>query len=162
MEMVPALLEAFNKQISIELRNSIAYLQGGAWLRANGWGGTAKYFKNNAEEEHGHTQNFIEYVARRDQVATVKPVDLELPETTLVKLIRFAADLEDDTETEMRALVKVAEEVGDDDAVEYVSGKLVEQTKSAKQARDLAKYFEAAKDSGTLVLLDRELENKGF
>lgn len=162
MKLDPKLLEAFNRQISVEIRNSLAYLAGYGWLRANGWEGTSKLFKNGALEEMAHAQNWVKYVARRDLVAKVAGSEaVEVPED-LVGLVRFAADLEDDTETEMRNLIKVAEEAGDADAVEYISGKLLEQTKDAKQARDRAKYFEAVKDSGTLVILDRKLENKGF
>jgi ferritin len=158
------LLAEFNRHIAIEIRNSLAYLAAYAWLRANDWEGFAKGMKNENIDEMGHAQNFVKYCARRDDVAKIAAESPEnFEDADPARLVQFAADLEDETEESMRRLVKVAFEVGDDDAIEYVSGKLLEQTKLAKQARQFAAEIErASHDSGALVILNRQLENNKY
>lgn len=158
MKMDATLTAAFQTQVSIEIRNALAYLAAYSALRATGWEGFSKQAKNDAFGEFAHAQNFVKYMARREEITGAVPA---LPVGELVtepkSFAMLAASLEAETEDAMRNLVKVAESAGDPGAVEYVSGKLVEQEKESQDARDFAaRISECGPDS--LVLIDRELE----
>jgi ferritin len=161
--MDPKIIEAFTKQSCLEAGNAVGYLNAYAWLRAEGWVGLSKQYKNAAQEELGHAQNWVKHMARFDVAIKVVPAIVDIPTETPEGLVRAAADIEQETEDSMRAVIKIAEEVGDAEIVEWASGKLVEQSHDTKVARDFAKYIEkAAREPGTLVIIDRKLERNEF
>jgi ferritin len=160
MPLDPRLLEALQEQVNIEAGNSIAYLNLYSRCRASGFEGFSKRWKNEAFDEFGHAQNYVKYIARFDDVCTCDPDSPSVEVAGPKEAASLASQLEQDTEKAIRAAVAVAEEVGDVDAVEYLSGKLVEQCKMSKDARDFSRYV-AALAPDTLVLFDRKLENNG-
>lgn len=165
MPLDPKLVEALQSQVNIEAGNAIAYLNLYSICRAAGFEGFSKRWKNEAFDEFGHAQNYVKYVARFDDTVDCRPDAPETPQprdgaTCPLVCAMAASQLEADTEKAIRAAVVVAEEAGDVDAVEYLSGKLVEQSKMSKDARDFSKYVNALTPE-TLVLFDRKLENNG-
>ena len=161
MPMDPTLLSAVEEHACVEAGNAIAYLNAYSILRATGWMGFSKKMKNEVDDEMGHAQNFAKLAAKYDNVVTIDPDYPEAPAATdPIALAQFASDLEAATEASMRKLVDIATGAGDTFVVEWVSGKLLEQVKWSKQARDFVKYLEGlSKDE--LVELDRRLENNG-
>jgi ferritin len=144
--------------VSIEIRNALAYLAAYSVLRAAGWRGFAKCAEKDAHGEFAHGHAFVEYMARREEFCLTAPaVEVGNLVTDPKSFAMLAASLEAETEDAMRQLVKVAESAGDSGAVEYISGKLVEQEKESQDARDFAaRIAECGPDS--LVLIDREIE----
>ncbi len=158
MKMDSALSAAFQSQVSVEIRNALAYLAAYSVLRATGWHGFARCAESDSQGEFAHGHAFVEYMARREESISAVPLLPVVYNVTDPKsFAMLAASLEAETEDAMRELVKVAESVGDPGAVEYVSGRLVEQEKESQEARDFAaRVAECGPDS--LVLIDRDLE----
>lgn len=164
MQLDAKCVSVLQKLVGVELRNGIVYLEAYSWLRANGWEGFSKRMKNAAFEEFAHAQNWIKYLARRGETcpALVASHDGGMPDSPLAAAER-EQELEESTEAMMRLVVEVATETKEDGLVEYASGKLVEQEKDTKRSRDFAvRIAEAAKQSGALVILDRDCERRGW
>ena len=164
IEIDPKLAAAFENQIAVELGNAIAYLSAYSALRALGWEGFSKKMKNEAFDEFGHAQNFTKYLARRGMAWEAKEIVApEAAESNPAALAELAYNLEAATESVMRDLVTAAQDAKDESAVEYVAGKLVEQEKMTKQTWDFSQRVkDAAGEIGALVILDRQIENKGW
>jgi ferritin len=162
IDMDPVLADAFEKHVARELVNAVTYLRAYSVLRAKGWEGFSKRWKNEAFDEFGHAQNFTKYLARRGVAWEAVPIEPEAStDEEPVGLAKLAYMLEGETEQSMRGLVQTATTAKDDSAVEYVSGKLVEQEKMTKKAWDFAERLQSASEEpGALVILDRQLENK--
>lgn len=164
LTLAPELANALAGHAAIEIGNSVAYLSAYSWARANGWEGFAKRWKNDAKDEHGHAQNFVKFIARYNVAISVSCTNPAMTGTpTIPALADFAAALEGVTEESMRGLVAVAEKAGDAAAVEWLSGKLLDQQKERKKADDFAsRVRDAAAEPGSLMLLDRKLEHGGW
>jgi ferritin len=157
MKMDATLTAAFQTQVSIEIRNALAYLAAYSVLRAAGWRGFAKCAEKDSHGEFAHGHAFVEYMARREEACTVIPHEYLATATDPKSFAALAASLEDETENSMRQLALEATRCADVGAIEYISGKLVEQEKESQDARDFAaRIAECGPDS--LVLIDRELE----
>jgi ferritin len=162
MNLDPKLLSDFSRHISVEMGNSVAYLSLYSFLRANGWEGFSRMVKDNAIEEAEDAQTFTKFCARHNDVVMVEVDEVKVPaDLDVAKAFSLASGLEDSTETSMRALVKIAKEVEDDDAVEWVSGQLMKQAKEAKRWRDIADQIAELDESG-LVIMNREVEKNGW
>jgi len=73
-------------------------------------------------------------------------------------MVEQAADLERETEQAMNAVLMVATTANDGAAVEWISGKLLEQVKERKRAEDFAaRVRDAAGEPGCLALLNIKL-----
>lgn len=157
MEMDSRLQSAWKDHITLETRNGFLYLLAYSWLRANGWEGFSKRFKNEAQDEFGHAQNWVKYLARRN--LAIDGLDAAMSEAADSPAAWFAlaSEAEEATEASMKEIVLLADQAGDPQAVEWVSSKLEEQERWTKDARDLAARIAEA-DAGCLVLLDREFE----
>lgn len=158
MKMDATLTSAFQTQVSIEIRNALAYLAAYSVLRAAGWRGFARCAEEVAHGEFAHGHAFVEYMARREEFCLTAPAaEVGNLVTDPKSFAMLAASLEDDTEDAMHDLALDAMRCADVGAIEYVSGKLVEQEKESQDARDFAaRIAECGPDS--LVLIDRELE----
>jgi ferritin len=159
------LLVAMVAHTGKELRNHHLYLAAYSWARAIGWEGFSKRWKNAAVEEAKHAQNFVKFCARYGAHFSPWPeLDKDPIHESLEELAALEYALELDTENSMSNLVVLAEKVGDMAAVEWLSGKLLEQQKDTKQSDDFAtRVSDAARSSdGAMVILDRQLERKGW
>jgi ferritin len=154
---------AIEKHISIEYGNSYLYLFAYQWARANGWEGFAKKWKEDSIDEAKHAQSFAKYLAKRNADARMHPIELAEAPAGIPELAAFSAQLENDTEDSMAELVETANRVGDTAAAQWLSEKLMAQETERKQADDFAKQIhEAAAQTGALVILNRQIERKGW
>jgi ferritin len=159
MKLTPEVEAALQAQVSLELRNALAYLAAYSSLRSLGWEGFSKLAKNDAFGEFGHAQNFVKYMARREAAAATIPLEGgEKVDMAPVEFAELAAKLEAETEEAMALVVQTADEAGDVGTVEYVSGKLIDQQKESQDARDFAARVRSCSEDA-LVLMDRELED---
>jgi ferritin len=159
--MDQTLVGAIEKHVALEAGNVCAYLTAYSWARANGFEGFAKRWKNDARDEEGHAQNWAKYAARRHAAISVS-ADIGAVDTGGIQSIsRSAAELEEATTKSMEQLALLADEVGDPDAAEYISAKLIDQTKEAKCAWDFAERV-ADLTPAEIVLADRMIENGDF
>lgn len=139
MKLDPKLLSDFARHISMENGNAIAYQTASNWCEANAWNGFAKMFNEDSNGELGHAQAFSAYCSMSGE-AVSSEVDIPtMPtEPSIATITAFAAKLESDTEQSMRDLLAIAEEVKDGAAVEFISGRLVNQVAESKAAADIA------------------------
>jgi ferritin len=156
----PDLLKALAMQAALEQFNGMSYQSLYQAARADGFEGFAKYFKNEAMDEFGHAQNWLKYIARYNVRSDGFHVqDATIAAKTIPEMVQQAAELEAATEESMRQVLTIAEGAGDGAAVEWVSGKLLDQQKMRKQADDFAaRVRDAANEPGCLAIMDRKLE----
>lgn len=143
-----------------EQANGLSYQELYQAARADGWEGFSKRWKNEAMDEFGHAQNWLKYIAKYNARAGVAPLPMvkDAP-ISVVDMAIVAAELEAATENSMRAVLAVAQEVGDGAAEQWVGEKLLDQQKSRKQADDFAaRVKDAAGEPGSLTIIDRKLE----
>ena len=74
MEMKPELAAAFNRQITLEMESSLAYLQMSAWFDAKSLSGMASWMRVQAEEERSHALKFFDYVLERGNEVTLEAI----------------------------------------------------------------------------------------
>ncbi len=160
MKLSSSLVAGFKKQIALETGNALAYLQAYGWHRALGFEGISKRYKNECFEELAHAQNWTKYLARREEpVGEIIPAKLKSVLPADVKgIASLIADLEDYTETSMKALAASAVKEGDEGAVDYIDEQIREQEKASQDARDFANRIKDL-DPGALVIIDRKIEN---
>lgn len=159
MQMDAKLAGVIMGHIGIEIGNSIAYLNAFSWASANGWEGFAERWRKAAADEQRHAADWTEYLARRGEVVSVHPSVGEIKADSVKALCESEALLESDTEKSMHAIAAVADEVQDADALEFISGKLLEQTKDSKKSADFAARIKGT-DDGVLALIDRQIESQ--
>jgi len=159
----PELKAAIEKHISLEYGNSYAYLFAYQQARATGWEGFSKKWKEDSIDEAKHAQNFAKYLAKKNVIASMLTPQIAEAPAGIPALAAFAAMLENETEDSMAELVEIATRVSDPAAAQWLSEKLAAQETERKQAEDFSKLVnEAAAQSGALVILDRQIERKGW
>ena len=161
--LAPELLAAMEQHASLEIGNGVVYLAAYSWARANSFEGFSKRWRNDAQDEFAHAQNFVKFVARY-HVAIAPTVVLAGGVSGVVSiqsLAELAAMLEAVTEESMRTLVATAEKTGDAAAVEWLSGKLLDQQKERKKADDFTARVRGLSPDG-LTIMDRKIEKGGW
>ena len=62
MKISTALTKAPNSQITLEANAVSSYLSAASWCEVTGYDGAAKFFYNQAEEEHQHMLKFVHFL----------------------------------------------------------------------------------------------------
>ncbi len=69
--MSPKVIVALNKQANQELQAAQGYLALAYWCDVHHYAGFAKFFHEQASEEHGHAGKILKHLADRDVVPTI-------------------------------------------------------------------------------------------
>lgn len=75
MEMSKELETLFNRQITLELGSSNAYLQMSAYLDSHSLTGMAEWMRIQAEEERDHALRFLQFVLDRGNEVAIGAID---------------------------------------------------------------------------------------
>lgn len=68
------MMTALNKQVNAELWSAYLYLSMSYDMKDKGFGGFARWFKMQAEEEFEHAERFMEYIVSRDGKVKLSPI----------------------------------------------------------------------------------------
>ena len=171
MNLKPELRAEFIRHAELEIANGVYYLQAYSILRATGWEGFSKIFKNDAADEFGHAQNWIKYLARRldvwtpsaFEVASFPKIMADSENGPVSSLFQFREEREVETRDSMEVVADLANSSRDEAALQWVTERLVDQELEAKKAIDLSLRIEGmAKTPGMLDEYDDTLERKGL
>lgn len=160
MKMKPELAAAFNRQITLEMESSLAYLQMSAWFDAKSLSGMASWMRVQAEEERAHALKFFDFVLERGNDVTMETIpgpDASGFETP-VDVFSAALDQERKVSTAIADLYDKAATLRDATSFPLLQWFLEEQVEEESTVSEIVDQLSMIGDSGAaLLLLDREL-----
>ncbi|PKO18848.1 ferritin [candidate division BRC1 bacterium HGW-BRC1-1] len=74
MKLSPAMIEAMNKQINLELSSAYVYLGMAAWCDNAHFRGSARWFRAQSKEEVEHAMKLYRYLAEYDAPVTMAAI----------------------------------------------------------------------------------------
>ena len=155
-EMTSTVRDLFDKQVGLESRNALFYLNASAEAARLGYPGFEKRWKDQAKDEFHHATKFMREAARLS-VGPLNywPLPMKFERGTMVEVAEAAAAAEEETEEAMAEMIRVCEE-SCPAAAAWVSDRMADQSAETKSAADMAQAVREASASNTLSLLDRE------
>lgn len=160
MQMKPELSEAFNRQITLEMESSLAYLQMAAWFEAKSLTGMATWMRMQAEEERAHGLKFFEYVLERGNEVNLDTIPgpdtsgFEAP----IDVFRTALAQEQKVSAAIAALYDAASDARDAASFPLLQWFLEEQVEEESTVSEIVDQLAMIGDNGAaMLLLDREL-----
>lgn len=160
MEMKPELAAAFNRQITLEMESSLAYLQMSAWFDAKSLSGMASWMRVQAEEERSHALKFFDYVLERGNEVSLETIPgpdasgFEAP----VDVFSTALDQERKVSAAIADLYDAAADARDAASYPLLQWFLEEQVEEESTVSEIVDQLKMIGDNGAaLLLLDREL-----
>lgn len=159
MHMPEQLETAFNKQVTMELESSNAYLQLAAWLAHENLDGMSSWMRQQAEEERQHADRFLDFVLDRGGLVLIG--DLAAPSAEFeTPLAAFQAALaqEEAVTKSIHDLFRLSQELGDLSSLPLLQEFIDEQNEEEATVGTIVDRLRLANGhSGALLLLDREL-----
>lgn len=159
MRMPDELTAAFNRQISMELASSIAYLQMSAYLDTQNLIGMAGWMRAQADEERNHALAFFDFVLSRGNDVEIGSIDAPPSEFSDAAAV-FADSLEQEraVTASIHSLYQAANEQGDFASVPFLQAFIEEQREEEETVETILERVKMAADnSSALLLLDSEL-----
>lgn len=159
MEMSPTLAEAFNRQITLELESSLAYLQMAAYFDARSLKGMSAWMRVQSDEERTHALKFFDYVLDRGNQVVLGAT--EAPPSTFgnpVEVFDLALSQERKVSASISNLYMAASADGDAASFPLLQWFLEEQVEEEATVTEILDQLHLiGDDGGALLLLDREL-----
>lgn len=158
-----AVEDALNQQINTELTAGYAYQAIASWSARDtvALNGFARYYGKMAEEERGHAQKFIDYMARRGGQVVFKPIAAPDSEwRCALNVVEGALKMERDVNESLLNLHRIASENEDPQLTDFLEGEFLgDQVEDVKQAADLLTQLKRAGTDGLgLYLFDQQLD----
>jgi ferritin len=159
MEMSPGLEEAFNRQITLELESSLAYLQMAAHLEHRSLTGMSSWMRIQSEEERSHALRFVDYVLDRGNEVRIGAIVAPGGEFAAVTdVFRAALEHERTVSAAIRDLYQAASTEMDVASYPLLQWFLQEQVEEEATVTSIIDQLELiGDDGGALLVLDREL-----
>ncbi|CAN5853971.1 ferritin [soil metagenome] len=159
MKIPEPLAEAFNRQVTLELASSIAYVQLSAYFESVDLPGMAAWMRTQAGEERQHADKFMGHLI--DRSAEVVIGDISGPEHDIASpLAAFETALAQERRVSeaIRDLYRLATEAGDIDALPLLQWFVAEQIEEEASVEEIiAQISRLGEDGSALLILDREL-----
>lgn len=159
MSLPDRLTDALNRQVTIELASSVAYIQLSAYFAAEDLPGMASWMQVQASEERDHADRFIQHIV--DRGGFVRIGDIEGPDDDVRSpLGAFQAALahEKKVSESIRELYRLSMEVGDIDSIPLLQWFVAEQIEEeASVGEIISKVERVGEDGSALLILDQEL-----
>lgn len=159
MQMSPTLAARFNRQITLELAASIAYLQMAAYMEAQSLTGMASWMRIQSAEEKHHADLFLQFVLDRGNEVAIG--DITAPRsnfTTPNEVFESALDQEREVTKAIKELYDAAQAENDVSALPLLQTFLTEQVEEEATVGEIIDRLALAGTDGTAILqIDREL-----
>ena len=159
MKMSDDLATAFNKQISMEISSSIAYLQMAAHFESENLIGMAAWMRSQSEEEREHALRFMDFVLDRGNKVSLGPIDMPVTDFDNVEQV-FATALqqERDVTAAIHDLYRLASDQGDLGSYPFLQTFIEEQNEEESMVDTILERVKlAGGESSAILLLDSEL-----
>ena len=159
--MSPDLVAAFNQQANRELQTCLLFQTLSYWAEAEHYGGFAKFFATQAEEEESHAKAFNRFLVDRGTVPSVGPVTAS--KTTYADLLEVARLLHAHERENTRCIHELytAALGGKDYAAQVFLHKFIaEQVEEESWTEKLLAKVKQSTCGGALFNLDRHLSKE--
>lgn len=155
--------DALNQQINTELTAGYAYQTIASWCARDtvALNGFARYYGKMAEEERGHAQKFIDYMAKRGGRVVFKSITAPDPEwKSALNIVESALKMERDVNESLLNLHRIAAENEDAQLADFLEGEFLgDQVEDIQKAAELiAQLKRAGTDGLGLYLFDQQLD----
>jgi len=156
--MEKEVIAALEKQATHELFAAQSYLAMAYWSEVRQYSGFAKFFHLQVAEEHEHAGKILKFLADRDVVPTIGPV--ESPRNTfagLLEVARWAYDLERANTAGIHAAYETALRAKDYPSQVMLHWFISEQVEEEAWSDKLVVKVQEATCAGALSSLDRHV-----
>merc|ERR1712137_209897 len=154
--------DALNQQINAELTASYVYRAMAAYFDRDDVAlpGFRDFFKENAEEETGHAQIFIDYVNRRGGRVNFKQLAAPKSEwSTALEALEDALLLEKDVNAKLIAMHKIADTASDYQMTDFIEGTfLQEQVGAIKELANMITNLKRVGEGLGVYMFDQQLQ----
>ncbi len=159
MKMSPQLEDLFNRQITIELASSNAYLQMAAYLESRALVGMAAWMRIQADEERAHAIRFIAFALDRDNAVAIGA--MEAPQVAFggpSDVFEAALAAEQRVTASITEMYVAAQDAADVASLSLLQEFLAEQVEEESTVGEVVHRLAlAGKDGAALLDIDREL-----
>jgi ferritin len=153
------LAQAFNKQVTMELSSSIAYMQMAAEFEDRNLSGMATWMRLQAEEEKDHAYRFFDFVLHRGN--KVKIGQIEAPSSEFAEVAEFfeaALAQERAVTRSIHDIYRMATEQGDLGSLPFLQTFIEEQNEEEATVETILERVKlAGGESSAILLLDSQL-----
>jgi ferritin len=138
---------------------SRSYLNMGLWADQAGYGGTAQYFYDQAEEERGHMKKFIKFILETGNKPVISDYGEALPDAnSFESLFEIALGHEKAVTESIHSMVELAWENKDYPTFNFLQWFVAEQVEEENQFQTILDKIDIVKKhGGSYYMLDREL-----
>jgi ferritin len=163
MQMDAELEAAFNRQVTMELGSSNAYLQMAAHFEHENLTGMSAWMAAQAEEERNHARMFSDFVLDRGNRVQIGAVEAPRSEFEgVAQVFETALQQERAVTQAIHDLYRLAFEKGDLASYPFLQGFIQEQNEEESTVETILERVRlAGSDSGALLLLDTQLGGRG-
>ena len=162
MTLTPELEEAFNAQITMEYAAAYSYLGMSAWLETQGLPGMASWMRMQSEEETTHALRLFRFVL--DRGGNVELGQIEAPTVTFgtsVDVFRASLAQEKEVTASINRLYALAIEASDFSSIPLLDWFVSEQVEEESTVQQIIDDLERGGEGHTVLMLDRELGQRG-
>ncbi|MCL1593447.1 MAG: ferritin [Actinomycetia bacterium] len=163
MQLSDTMATEFNRQLTMELEASHAYLAMAGWLDRAGFPGVASWMQMQSEEERLHGLKIYQFILDRDTELAIGP--LGAPSTTfnsVIDVFESALAQEKAVTASLSAMYTLATAEGDIASLpvlQWFVNEQIEEESTMMQVIDDLKFADG--NPQALLLLDRELGARG-
>ncbi len=160
--VTPQVQDQINSQINNELSSSYSYLAMSAWCERHNFLGSARWFRIQSSEEHGHAIRLLDFLLDRNHPVSLKTIKEPKGDfLSLLEVFQTAYHQEQDVSKQIGGLYELAFQEKSFMAVAELQWFLNEQVEEEKACREIVGQLEMVKNDPAAVLdIDRELGNR--
>ena len=157
--VTPQVQDQINVQINNELSSSYSYLAMAAWCERQNFLGSAKWFRIQSHEEHGHALRLLDFLLDRNHPVALRTIKEPKGDfSSLLDVFQTAYKQEQDVSKQIGSLYELAFQEKSFMAVAELQWFLNEQVEEEKTCRDIVGRLEMIKNDPAAILdIDREL-----
>lgn len=157
--MPDELAQGFNRQITLEIESSLAYLQMAAYFESRSFTGFASWMRVQSDEERDHALKLFDYLLDRGN--PVKLGEIAAPVSDFdgpTSVFEAALEQERRVSEAIQSLYMLATSNGDAASFAILQWFLEEQVEEESMVEEILDQLKlVGSDGGALLLLDREL-----
>ncbi len=155
--------EALNRHINEEFYSSYLYLSMSAYCESLDLPGFAHWLRVQSQEEYAHAMNLYDFVHAREGRVTLHPINQPTLEfQSVLDVMQSTLAHEREVSQLINRLYELAIQQGDYPTQVHLQVFITEQVEEEKAAGDIVAKLKMIGDSSSdLLLLDRELSNRG-
>lgn len=159
-ELHADLLPVLTQQAQVELSAHVLYLQAAYWFEDRKLTGIAKYLKKEAEEEHAHFKQVLDYIVLRGHQSEIaEPTVAKREWRNEVEVVRSILEAEEGNYESLVNAAKQARTVTDYDGERFVQSMLKEQVDAVYSTKRFFRQVESfTATPGLIWWLNEQLE----